>query len=181
MQVISGEYKGRRLKFPKTKKLRPITQKVKEALFNIIGEGIEESVFLDLFSGTGQVGIEAVSRGAKLTYFVDINIRCIKINLSLCKIDNGVVVVREDAIKFILKSEPRKFDYIFIGPPYEFHDLYLNSLKRIDEFDILSTNGIAIVEHEKKLMLPGKFGDLIKSRSVNYGGTTLTFYGSRGL
>lgn len=176
MQVIAGKYKGRRLKFPKTKKLRPITQKVKGALFNIIGQGISGSVFLDLFSGTGQVGIEAVSRGAKLVYFVDLNIRYIKINLRLCRVTDGVVVVREDAINFILKSATKKFDYIFIGPPYEDKDLYLNSLKRIDEFDILSTNGIAIAEHEKKLMLPEKFGDVVKTRTVGYGGTVLSFY-----
>jgi 16S rRNA (guanine(966)-N(2))-methyltransferase RsmD len=176
MHIISGKYKGRSLKFPKTQKLRPISQKVKEALFNILGNNITDCVFLDLFSGTGQVGIEALSRGAKLTYFVDLNIKFIKQNLRELNITDGAVVVRNNALDFIMKSTPRKFDIAFIAPPYEEEELYLSTLKRIDEFDILNVNGLAVFEHEKKIKLPDIRGDLKKIRSAVYGGTTLSFY-----
>lgn len=176
MHIISGKYKGRSLKFPKTQKLRPISQKVKESLFNILGANVIDSIFLDLFSGTGQVGIEALSRGAKLAYFVDLNIKFIKQNLRELKITDGAVVVRNNVLDFIMKSTPRKFDIAFVAPPYEDEDLYLSSLKRIDEFDILNVNGLAVFEHDKKLKLPDIVGDIKKIKTAVYGGTTLSFY-----
>ena len=145
MRVISGEYRGRRLKEPADNSVRPTTDKVKESVFNIIQFDIEGRNVLDLFAGTGQLGIECLSRGAKSVTFVDKSrdsLSLVKENLRLCGAEGRVVC--SDSLDF-LKCCRTKYDLIFLDPPYS-TELLNKSLEIIYSVDILSESGIIICE-----------------------------------
>lgn len=180
MRVISGDKKGFRLKGPKGKYTRPTEDRIKESLFNILRHIDKSSIVLDLFAGSGAIGIEFLSRGAKRAYFVDRSyesIRCIKENLEHTGLKDRADVIKNDAIKAVnmLKSKKLKFSYIFIDPPYG-HNLAVEVLERIWENNILEEKGIIILEHEKGLDLEDNIYDLIKMDSRNYGHKSLSFY-----
>jgi len=146
MRVISGTARGRKLKEPKGFDIRRTSDMVKESIFNIIQFDIEGRRVLDLFAGTGQLGIEALSRGAKSVVFIDYSneaIRLIKENLQLCGLAGSATVLTRDALKYLESDE--KFDLIFIDPPYD-SELAGKSLLKINEFDKLNANGIIICE-----------------------------------
>ena len=146
MRVISGTARGRKLLEPDGKRIRPSTDKVKESLFNIIQFDIEGRHVLDLFAGSGQLGIEALSRGAASCVFVDESPEAIKLvnaNLHHCGLEEAAVVVRGDAFSYLERGE--RFDLIFLDPPYETGHID-RALERIIEFDILKDNGIIICE-----------------------------------
>ena len=152
MRVITGTARGRKLKTPPDYDVRPTTDNVKECLFNIINFDIEGRRVLDLFAGTGQLGIEALSRGAAEVVFVDASpasVALVKENLSLCKFT--AQVLRCDALAFLQRAQ--KFDLIFVDPPYD-ADLYDSVLKNIILFDILSENGIIVMEARREKVLP---------------------------
>ena len=153
MRVISGIYRGRRLKEPADNSVRPTTDKVKESVFNIIQFDIEGRNVLDLFAGTGQLGIECLSRGARSVTFVDKSresLSLVKENLRLCGAEGRVVCF--DSTDF-LKSCKTKYDLILLDPPYA-TDLLNKSLEIINSVDILSESGIIICEsmREKALL-----------------------------
>ena len=189
MRVISGSFKGRRLTAPKGLTIRPTPDKVKGAIFNIIGDRIIESSFLDLFAGTGAIGIEALSRGAKEIIFVDDNIKAINLikeNLSRCKMqDARCKIVKENAVEFIKSVgqgfSPAKFDFIFLDPPYK-TDLGEKALIEISSFNILKEDGEIIWEHYYKTpplpppLLKGGEGELQLKRTICYGDTALSFF-----
>ncbi len=132
MRVISGLRKGHKLKSPKGQDIRPTEDRIKESLFNIIGPLKKESLVLDLFAGTGSIGIEFLSRGAKFVYFIDSSnesIRIIKDNLSLTKFLDSASIHKMDSINSIkfLREKGILFDYIFIDPPYEKHNLFFKA------------------------------------------------------
>ena len=146
MRVISGTARGRKLLEPDGMKIRPSTDKVKESLFNIIQFDIEGRRVLDMFAGSGQLGIEALSRGAASCVFVDESteaIRLVNANLQRCGLEKAATVVRGDAFSYL--EHGGKFDIVFIDPPYDTTHID-RALERIIEFDILKDNGIIICE-----------------------------------
>ena len=146
MRVISGTARGRKLREPVGMDIRPTTDMVKESVFNIIQFDLEGRRVLDLFAGTGQLGIEAKSRGAAYVTFVDASqksIGLVKENVAVCKIVEGVEIIRSDSIAFLERCG--KYDVIFVDPPYD-SSLLDDALEKIIEFDILRENGIILCE-----------------------------------
>lgn len=180
MRVITGKSKGKKLIAPKGLHTRPTSDKVKESIFDILGYIKDNSQVLDLYAGSGGIGIEFLSRGANICYFIDNDlnsIRAIKENLERTRFTSQAQVYKNSAEKAvcILGSKGIIFDYIFLDPPYE-KGILVPILEKIDQNKILSEEGILIVEHESKLVLPENINGLVKKDSRKYGGTAITFY-----
>ncbi len=177
MRVISGKARGIVLKTPNGMETRPTADRVKEALFSILQFELPGKSVLDLFGGTGQLGIEALSREAKSAVFVDERedaCRLIRENLKRTKFDSNAKVIRSDYLAF-LKSTKDKFDIILLDPPYA--EVYLeNSLKMITEIDILQSGGIIVTERPLGKELPWSFSGYTRSKDYKYGKTLLTLY-----
>ena len=183
MRVITGIYKGRKLWSTEGMDIRPTSDMVKESLFNILGVEVQESDFLDLFGGTGGVGIEAISRGAKHVVFIDNSIKSINVlrkNLQALNIKDSIEVFNTDYRTAINKlyTNGRLFDIVFVDPPYN-TGIAQNVLEQISENIILKDNGIIVVEHDLKDPMPDKVGCLNKYRDKQYGSTMLSFYSTR--
>ena len=177
MRVISGKARGVNLKTPEGVLTRPTIDRVKEALFSIINFDIPASNVLDLFGGTGQLGIEALSRGAKSAVFVDQRedaCKLIKENLKRTKLEQDAKVVRMDYLDY-LKRCREKFDSIFLDPPYA--EVFLeNALKCITEIDILQSGGIIVAERPLGKDLPWELEGYTRSKDYKYGKVLLTIY-----
>lgn len=181
MRVITGKARGVQLKTPDGMTTRPTTDRVKEALFSIIQFDIPTAQVLDLFGGTGQLGIEALSRGAKSAVFVDAGepaCRLIRENLKRTKLESDARIVRADYLDY-LKRCKEKYDIIFLDPPYA--EVFLeNALKCITEIDILQTGGIIVTERPVGKELPWEFEGFTRSKDYKYGHTVLTIYRRNG-
>lgn len=184
MRVISGSAKGRKFKYPNLsdgKVIRPLSDRAKEGLFNILVNEISDCNFLDLFAGTGQIGIEALSRGAKSATFIEIERKAaviIKENLMAFGLaDRGKVFVSEviRAIS-VLNKKRIKFDIVFIGAPYGSRKLD-EALEKIAESDILNDNAVVIAERSKRHVINKTYGKLCEYDEAVYGDTILSFYG----
>ena len=177
MRVITGKARGVVLKTPEGMQTRPTADRVKEALFSIIQFDIPGCKVLDLFGGTGQLGIEALSRGASSAVFVDASdaaCKLIRENLRRTKLEADGRVVRSDYMDF-LKNCREKFDIIFLDPPYA--EVFLeNSLNFITEIDILQTNGIIVTERALDKELPFAPDGFSRSKDYKYGNTLITLY-----
>ena len=177
MRVITGKARGVQLKTPEGMLTRPTTDRVKEALFSIINFDIPGARVLDLFGGTGQLGIEALSRGAKSAVFVDQREEACKLireNLKRTKLEQDARVVRGDYMDY-LRSCREQFDIILLDPPYA--EVFLeNALKRITEIDILQSGGIRVAERPLGKELPWEFEGFQRSRDYKYGKILLTIY-----
>ena len=146
MRVISGTARGRRLREPAGIEIRPTTDKVKEAVFNIVQFDVEGRRVLDLFAGTGQLGVEALSRGAASAVFVDSApqaVKLVKQNLEICGFSDRAQVIHADSVGYLAHSGA--FDLVFVDPPYD-TDLLDRALFSVFQFDILRRNGIMICE-----------------------------------
>ena len=175
MRVITGSARGRRLKAPEGRDVRPTTDKVKEAIFSIIQFDIEGSAVLDLFSGSGQMGVEALSRGAKSCVFVDsshASVGITKENAAAAGFRNQSTVVTADSISYLRMCRSR-FDIAFLDPPYG-KGLIEEAMPLLSR--LMSERGIVLCEHEKGLVLPEKFGGLELHRSYKYGKVEVTVY-----
>ncbi|MEG0777904.1 MAG: 16S rRNA (guanine(966)-N(2))-methyltransferase RsmD [Oscillospiraceae bacterium] len=175
MRVITGTARGRKLKEPTGIAIRPTTDMVKEAIFSIIQFDIEGRRVLDLFAGTGQLGIETLSRGAKSVTFVDESAEAIKLireNLEHCGFK--AELARDNALSFI--GRDGKFDLIFLDPPYE-SELMDAALQKIIQFDILSDGGIIICETMRETEISSLKPPYFKGREYNYGKVKLTVCG----
>ena len=177
MRVITGKARGVTLKTPEGLQTRPTTDRVKEALFSIIQFDIPAASVLDLFGGTGQLGIEALSRGAKRAVFVDESdkaCRLIQENLRRTRMEGEGTVVRGDYLAYLSRCR-EKFDIIFLDPPYA--EVFLeNGLKRITEIDILQSGGIIVTERPLGKELPFEFEGYTRSKDYKYGNTLITLY-----
>ena len=177
MRVITGKARGIVLKTPTGMATRPTADRVKEAIFNIIQFDVPTASVLDLFGGTGQLGIEALSRGANRAIFVDERedaCKLIKENLKRTKLETLGRVIRSDYMSY-LKSCNDKFDIILLDPPYA--EVFLeNSLKMITEIDILQSGGIIVAERPLGKELPFEFNGFVRSKDYKYGNTLLTIY-----
>lgn len=172
MRVITGTARGRKLLEPSGMEIRPTTDMVKESVFNIIQGDIEGRVCLDLFAGTGQLGIEALSRGAKSCVFVDESrdaVKLVKANLERCGFSASVT--QADALRFLEASGG--FDLIFIDPPYR-SGLYENLLRTIKDFDKLHIGGIMVVESPADYEPESPGLPYVKLKSYRYGKVRIT-------
>ena len=177
MRVITGKARGVVLKTPDGMLTRPTADRVKEALFSIIQFDIPTAKVLDLFGGTGQLGIEALSRGAASAVFVDSQDKAcslIRENLKRTRLDSCARVVRADYMQF-LKSTKESFDIIFLDPPYA-EDFLENSLKMITEIDILQSGGIIVAERPLGKELSFDCPGYTRSKDYKYSKTILTIY-----
>ncbi len=180
LRVISGIAKGHKLKTVKGSTTRPTSDMVKESLFNIIAEYVPDARVLDLFAGTGNLGIEALSRGARYAVFVDKSRECIRIireNLIHTRLLEKAEIIQANSIEYIkkLSHTDSKFDIIFMDPPYN-ENLIVPVLDIIGNGDIISENGIIAVERTNKNEIPEQIGCLIKFKDRKYGTTSLSFY-----
>jgi len=177
MRVISGKARGTVLKTPDGMTTRPTADRVKEALFSIIQFDLPGKRILDLFGGTGQLGIEALSRGAVFATFVDHGepaCKVIRENLKRTKLEEQGRVVRSDYLTF-LRNCRETYDIVLLDPPYA--EVFLeNSLKLITEIDILQSGGIIVAERPVGKDLPWDFEGYTRSKDYKYGNTLLTLY-----
>jgi len=177
MRVISGKARGVVLKTPQGLLTRPTADRVKEALFSIIQFDLPAARVLDLFGGTGQLGIEALSRGAKSAVFVDAQdaaCRLIKENLKKTRLEDQAQVVRGDYMSYLTRCK-NQFDIVFLDPPYA-EKFLENALKKLSEIDILESGGIIVAERPVEKELSLNLEGFSRSRDYKYGNTLLTLY-----
>jgi 16S rRNA (guanine966-N2)-methyltransferase len=182
MRVVAGSQKGRRLKEPNGPNLRPTSARVKEALFSIIAERLYDAHVLDLFAGTGALGLEALSRGARETVFVDNqpnSIQVLRENITRCSLTDCSSIIPQDVHDFLKAPSQRlqanPFDLVFADPPYEVSD-FEPLLTQLESSDKVASKGLVVIEHFKKASLPSNVGRLSQTRQSRYGDTILTFY-----
>jgi 16S rRNA (guanine966-N2)-methyltransferase len=180
MRVIAGKYRSRRLRTPSFSSVRPTSDRLRETLFNILGPSVEDSLFVDLYAGTGAIGIEAISRGAREVFFIDHDPACISLmrqNLESLDIRAGVEVIKADAERGLEKLAARHLiaDFIFFDPPYS-DDNYMDILDYLDASHLVAPQGIVIAEHSSKLELPERLVRLERTRLLEQGDAALSFY-----
>ncbi len=177
MRVVSGKARGVTLKAPDGMATRPTADRVKEAMFSIIQFDLPGATVLDLFAGTGQLGIEALSRDAKMAYFVDERedaCKLVRENLRRTRLETQAQVIRSDYMAF-LRNCRTKFDIILLDPPYA--EVFLeNALKLITEIDILQSGGIIVTERPLEKALSWQFEGFDRSKDYKYGNTLVTLY-----
>ena len=181
MRVISGKAKGRLLIAPEGMNTRPITAKIKEALFSSWQMQIAGSNFLDLFSGSGSMGIEAMSRGAEKVVFVEKDrqaITIIKKNLATCNFTSGYELHQDDVFNRIklMGSQKYKFDIIYLDPPFTVDEIFLPVMEELEQADILEADGMIVLRTLKEKEMPEVIGNLTKYKVKNYGISTIHYY-----
>ena len=180
MRVISGKYRGRRLKGPSGTELRPTGDRLKESLFNILRPNIAGGIVIDTFGGTGAIGIEALSRGAKESVFIESDAagcRLIRKNLELCGIQTGYRILQEDVFASLrsLARHGFKANIAFFDPPYNWKP-YGDLLKIIFNRDLLLQPSFVVIEHHRKASLPESGDGYRRCRVVRQGDHCLSFY-----
>ncbi len=180
MRIIAGRAKGYKLISPKNLDTRPTSDRVKESIFNIIQGKIYNKTVIDLFSGTGNLGIEALSRDAKMVYFVDKSrnsVNIIKKNLDNTNFLTRAEIILDDAVTAIGKLGQRNVqaDIIFIDPPYN-KGLGEISIEYITKHKLLNSSGIIVVEHDKHEQMPDEIHGTLVFRRKDYGNTSVSFY-----
>ena len=182
MRIIAGQYRGRKLKSPPSAQTRPTSDRLRETLFNVLAPRIEGARFLDLCAGTGAVGIEALSRGSQHVTFVDQSRRMcglIEANTSALGINEQEFEIVNAEASHYLRRHAKKvrgpFDIIFFDPPYS-SDYTLVNLISDTGGQLLTDNGVVIVEHHKKKDLPEAFGTLRRVRTLKQGDSVLSFF-----
>ena len=183
MRVIAGKYRGRSLKSPPSMQVRPTSDRLRETLFNVIAPRIQGTRFLDLCAGSGAVGIEALSREASHVTFVDRSRKMCalgKSNLELCSVpEKAYRIVQSEAADFLALSVKRNrepWNIVFFDPPYA--DDYLPVLEPLglQPENLLGEDGLLIVEHDKRKVLPDQVGALYRNRILKQGDSALSFY-----
>jgi 16S rRNA (guanine966-N2)-methyltransferase len=178
MRVIAGEAKGRRLKMVRGSSTRPVGERVKEALFSILGDLVVEARFLDLFAGTGSVGIEALSRGASFALFVEQQrqaILTIRDNLAHTGLKDRAQVVRGDVFSFLRKDDVEPFDVVYVAPP-QYKELWAKTLRALDGTALLAPGGVVVVQIHPKEYQDLELETLGLTDQRKYGSTLLCFY-----
>lgn len=180
MRVVSGELKGRILKAVPGTTTRPTTDKVKESLFNMIGPYFTGGNGLDLFAGSGGLGIEALSRGLEKVIFVDREGKAVHIvneNLKSCGLEEKAEVYRNDATRALkaIRKRGLSFNYIFLDPPYKKQQL-VKLLEMIESEQLIHDDGLVVCEHASDIQLPGSIGRLTQARNEKYGMIGITLY-----
>jgi 16S rRNA (guanine966-N2)-methyltransferase len=185
MRVVAGEARGRKLKAPDTLDTRPIIDRVKTALFDILSTEVEDARFLDLFGGTGSVGIEALSRGAAHATFIEINYKVLKLlreNLQTTRLADHAETLQADAFKFLsqknAEARPTTYDIIYVAPP-QYQGMAARVLEILDSSPLVAENGLVIVQihpKEREGVAAIQCQRLALSDERRYGSTLLLFY-----
>jgi 16S rRNA (guanine966-N2)-methyltransferase len=185
MRIIAGKYRSRILKSLKGLALRPTSDRLRETLFNVLGPGVSGARFIDLFAGTGAIGIEALSRGAAEVVFIENHppaVNLIRRNLASLEIGSGFTVLSAVALSGLelLQSRPKRekpaYDYVFLDPPYAAAEEYVRVLEFLGSVDLLASGGIVVAEHHRKFDLPERAGALQRVRVLRQGDAVLSFY-----
>jgi 16S rRNA (guanine(966)-N(2))-methyltransferase RsmD len=189
MRVIAGQYRRRTLRSLPGLEIRPTADRLRETLFNVLSAGnpaaLAESTWLDLYAGTGAVGIEALSRGARMVHFVESSkaaAELIAANLKSLGIEGGIAsgfqIVKAEAGKALrqLEAAGRIFDFVFLDPPYSMQDEYAKTLAALAESTLLHERSLVIAEHEKRFDPGEGFGELRRYRKLVQGDAALSFY-----
>ena len=169
MKITSGEFKYRNIEIPKG--IRPTTEKVREAIFSMIRDWIPEAVVLDLFAGSGGLGLEAISRGANKCYFNEINRQNYKVlleNIKNCKAEDRVLISNKDYAS-CLPGITDKLDIVIMDPPYEEVGFYENAMSLLQEYDLLEKGSIVVAEHLYDNPLNEEYGELHRIKEKKYG------------
>jgi 16S rRNA (guanine(966)-N(2))-methyltransferase RsmD len=175
MRIIAGAYKGRNLKSPPSLDVRPTSDRLRETLFNVIAPRIEDVRFLDLCAGSGAVGIEALSRGAAYTTFVDRSRRSctlIESNLKLCRVPEKQWDIYCAEVNEFLKQTDARWDIVFFDPPYQ--NDYVRTIELVEP--VLNDAGLLVAEHHHKTKLPDAAGTLERTRVLKQGDSALSFF-----
>jgi len=185
MRVIAGKYRGRHLKGPDGLEMRPTGDRLKESLFGILSPELPDAIVLDCFSGTGSIGIEALSRGARQVVFIEssnTNCRLIRANLKLCGIASGARVIKEDVFGALraLGREGFQADVIFFDPPYDFLP-YKDLLEIVFSRGLAAASGRVVIEHRRKAALPEDGQNYRRTRITRQGDQCLSFYSGEGI
>jgi 16S rRNA (guanine(966)-N(2))-methyltransferase RsmD len=181
MRISGGEHRGRRLQSPKGRRTRPTSELLRQALFNVLGPRIEGGAVLDLFAGTGAVGLEALSRGAASATFVENDRRAVeslRANLAALQLTSRSRVVVGDVYSSLARLEAagERFDCIFLDPPYGQSDLALRCIEMLARGAVLGDNGALSVQAFHKTRLPDRVGTLRRIWRRRYGESSLTLY-----
>jgi 16S rRNA (guanine966-N2)-methyltransferase len=181
MRVIAGKYRSRRLSAPEGMQTRPTSDRLRETLFNVIAPSIADSVWLDLFAGSGAIGIEALSRGARSIYFVEAVSRAahtIRQNLASLGIEEGFEVIEREAATALrmLDSQAVLCDFCFLDPPYRKMGDYEQVLGFLSQSRMLKPEALVIAEHDKHFDPGEAFGSLRRGRILRQGDAVLSFY-----
>jgi 16S rRNA (guanine966-N2)-methyltransferase len=189
MRIIAGTYRSRPLKALHGTDVRPTSDRLRETLFNVLAAaksggspgGFEDSVWLDIFAGTGAVGIEALSRGARQVYCVDSSRKSaalIRENLRSLGIDEGFEVIEREAATALklLDSEAVRCDYCFLDPPYRMQTAYEQALGFLSQSQLLRPESVVIAEHDRRFAPDERFGSLVRFRRLEQGDSVLSFY-----
>jgi 16S rRNA (guanine(966)-N(2))-methyltransferase RsmD len=181
MRVISGKYRSRKLIAPPGLDTRPTSDRLRETLFNVLAASVPGSVWLDLFAGTGAVGIEALSRGAQRVHFVEASVRAaraIRANLASLGISDGFSLVERDAATALRQLETQSVtcDFCFLDPPYRQTRDYEQVLSFLSTSKLLKPDSMVIAEHGKHLDPGESFGKLHRRRKLRQGDAVLSFY-----
>jgi len=182
MRIIAGTFRSRQLKPLKKLRMRPTSDMLRETLFNILGPRVESARFLDLFAGTGAVGIEAISRGAADVVFVENHCGAAQLigeNLALLEINLSARLIPADALAAIAKLDSERaapFDIVFLDPPYANERDYHLVLHTLEKSPLLGGSSLVIAEHRKTFSLPAAIGRLQQFRTLKQGDASLSFY-----
>src|ERR1700739_2314043 len=185
MRIVAGKFRSRLLKSPKGMGLRPTSDKLRETLFNVLGELVVDARFVDLFAGTGAVGIEELSRGAREAIFVEKHppaVALIKKNLESLEIREGALVLKSDALQALKQiveapmAARARINMLFLDPPYAEREQYASVLKLLGTANFLAENAVVIAEHQHSLDLPETFGKLERVRVLRQGDAALSFF-----
>lgn len=179
MRVIAGQAKGKKLFSVPGQTTRPISDRVKESLFNILANQVVDALFLDLFAGTGSVGIEALSRGARRAVFVERShkaIAVIKRNLATTGLGDHAEVVQQDVFRYLERPQERRFDIVYVAPP-QYRGLWARTLRILDQGDLVASQGLVVAQIHPKEYEPLTLKQLQLVDQRRYGSTTLCFFG----
>jgi 16S rRNA (guanine966-N2)-methyltransferase len=177
MHIIAGSLRGRKLEFVSTAQLRPASQKVRSAVFNILHDRIVGARVLDLFCGTGSIGLEALSRGAAHVDFVDLDVGLVVRNVEQLGVSSLVDVFRKDVHRAvqIIVQKGKSYDFVFVGAPYGYGETPA-ALDRIGQGGVVAPGGSLMLEHRNRTQPAERHGELLLARSYPYGQTILSVY-----
>ncbi|HXH49166.1 MAG TPA: 16S rRNA (guanine(966)-N(2))-methyltransferase RsmD [Terriglobia bacterium] len=181
MRIISGQNRGQRIQTLKGTQLRPTSDQMRETLFDVLGPSVRDSAFLDAYAGSGAVGLEALSRGAKEVVFVEYHraaVNLIRRNLAALKMEDGFYLMNTKVLTAIerLDEEGSHFDFIFLDPPYSETREYHQVLRQLGRSQLLVPTSLVIAEHSRHFFLEDCYNRLLRSRTIRHGDAQLTFY-----
>lgn len=184
VRVISGIYRGRRLRTVEGLAVRPTSDRLRETLFNILAPRVTNSRFLDICAGSGAIGVEAISRGAQQVTFIDNSRKAcavIQANLRTLGVEDRAAIINGDAAAALrrLAKENKRFDIVFFDPPYA-SDIYHQVMQLLDQQPLLSNGAVVIAEHRAKAPPRDQYGELRMYREVKQGESALAFYSASG-